>query len=116
ARELGIRIAGPNTQGFYNVPRGIAATFSPAVNIEPGPLDARPRIGIVSQSGGLGYALYNRGRVEDLDFSAIISIGNQADLELSDYADMLLDDAETRVLMLFMETAKAPAKFLALAE
>ena len=116
ARELGIRIAGPNTQGFYNVPRGIAATFSPAVNIEPGPLDERPRIGIVSQSGGLGYALYNRGRVEGLDFSSIISIGNQADLELSDYADLLLDDPETRVLMLFMETAKTPAKFLALAE
>jgi acyl-CoA synthetase (NDP forming) len=116
ARALGIRIAGPNTQGFYNVPRGIAATFSPAVNIEPGPLDARPRIGIVSQSGGLGYALYNRGRVEGLDFSSIISIGNQADLELSDYADLLLDDPETRVLMLFMETAKTPAKFLALAE
>jgi acetate---CoA ligase (ADP-forming) len=116
ARELGIRIAGPNTQGFYNVPRGIAATFSPAVNIEPGPLDERPRIGIVSQSGGLGYALYNRGRVEGLDFSSIISIGNQADLELSDYTDLLLDDPETRVLMLFMETAKTPAKFLALAE
>jgi acetate---CoA ligase (ADP-forming) len=116
ARKLGIRIAGPNTQGFYNVPRGIAATFSPAVNIEPGPLDERPRIGIVSQSGGLGYALYNRGRVEGLDFSSIISIGNQADLELSDYADLLLDDPETRVLMLFMETAKTPAKFLALAE
>ena len=114
--KLGIRIAGPNTQGFYNVPRGIAATFSPAVNIEPGPLDERPRIGIVSQSGGLGYALYNRGRVEGLDFSSIISIGNQADLELSDYADLLLDDPETRVLMLFMETAKTPAKFLALAE
>ena len=79
ARTLGIRIARPNTQGFYNVPRGIAATFSPAVNIEPGPLDTRPRIGIVSQSGGLGYALYNRGRVEGLDFSAIVSIGNQAD-------------------------------------
>ncbi|HWE75193.1 MAG TPA: acetate--CoA ligase family protein [Stellaceae bacterium] len=116
ARTLGIRIAGPNTQGFYNVPRGIAATFSPAVNIEPGPLDARPRIGIVSQSGGLGYALYNRGRVEGLDFSSIISIGNQADLELSDYADLLLDDSETRVLMLFLETAKTPANFLALAE
>jgi acyl-CoA synthetase (NDP forming) len=116
ARQLGIRIAGPNTQGFYNVPRGIAATFSPAVNIEPGPLDARPRIGIVSQSGGLGYALYNRGRVEGLDFSAIVSIGNQADLELSDYADLLLDDPDTRLLMLFMETAKTPAKFRALAE
>jgi len=74
----------------------------------PSPYNYPPRVvgtllgdapGLLFALAGLGYALYNRGRVEDLDFSAIISIGNQADLELSDYADMLLDDAETRVLM-----------------
>lgn len=116
AQRAGIRIAGPNTQGFYNVPRGIAATFSPAINLDPGPKDKRPRIGVVSQSGGLGFSLFNRGRQDGLDFSSIVSIGNQGDLELVDYADILLDDADTHVVMLFIEAIKTPAKFIALAE
>jgi len=116
ARRSGIRIAGPNTQGFYNVPAGIAATFSPAVNVDPGPTGKRPRIGVVSQSGGLGFSLYNRGRGDGLDFSSIVSIGNQCDLELADYADLLIDDPDTRVVMLFIEAIKTPQKFIALAK
>jgi len=116
ARAAGIRIAGPNTQGFYNVPAGIAATFSPGVNIEPGPKGKRKRIGVVAQSGGLGFSLYNRGQLGGLDFSAIVAVGNQGDLELVDYADLLLDDEDTRVVMLFIEAIKSPARFIALAE
>jgi acetate---CoA ligase (ADP-forming) len=116
ARNAGIRIAGPNTQGFYNVALGIAATFSPAVNVDPGPKGARPRVGVVSQSGGLGFSLFNRGRLEGLDFSSIVSIGNQADLELADYTDLLLDDPDTRVVMLFIEAVKTPDKFIAAAQ
>jgi acetate---CoA ligase (ADP-forming) len=115
ARRAGIRIAGPNTQGFYNVPAGIAATFSPAVNVDPGPKGKRARIGVVSQSGGLGFSLYNRGRGDGLDFSSIVSIGNQCDLELADYADLLIDDPDTRVVMLFIEAIKTPHAFIALA-
>jgi acyl-CoA synthetase (NDP forming) len=115
AARAGIRIAGPNTQGFYNVPAGICATFSPGVNIDPGPKGRRRRIGVVAQSGGLGFSLYNRGRLDGLDFSAIVSVGNQGDLELVDYADLLLDDEDTRVVMLFIEAIKSPVKFIALA-
>ncbi len=50
------------------------------------------RIGVVAQSGGLGFSLYNRGRLDGLDFSSIVSVGNQGDLELADYADLMLDD------------------------
>jgi acetate---CoA ligase (ADP-forming) len=115
ARSRGIRIAGPNTQGIYNVPAGIAATFSPGVAIDPGPKGPRNRIGVVAQSGGLGFSLYNRGRLDGLDFSSIVSVGNQGDLELVDYADLLLDDAETKVVMLFIEAIKSPQRFIALA-
>ncbi len=115
ARAAGIRIAGPNTQGFYNVPEAIAATFSPAVNVDPGPMGPRRRIGVVSQSGGLGFSLFNRGRVDGLDFGSIVSIGNQCDLELADYADIMLDDPDTRVVLLFIEAIKTPQKFIALA-
>ncbi len=115
AHARGIRLAGPNTQGFFNVPERIAATFSPAVSIDPGTTGNRRRIGVVSQSGGLGFSLFNRGRADGLDFSSIVSIGNQCDLELADYADLLLDDDDTKVVMLFIEAVKTPAKFIALA-
>jgi acetate---CoA ligase (ADP-forming) len=116
AHRAGLRVAGPNTQGFYNVPLGICASFSPAVNIDPGPKGSRRRIGIVAQSGGLGFSLFNRGRADGLDFSAIVGVGNQADLETVDYADALLDDEDTKVVVLFIEAVKSPAKFISLAE
>lgn len=114
-RRLGLRLAGPNTQGFFNVPACIAATFSPAVGIDPGPKGPRRRIAVVAQSGGMGFALYNRGRIEGLDFSTVVSVGNQGDLEIADYADALLDDDETKTILLFIEAIKTPARFLALA-
>lgn len=64
ARRTGIRICGPNCEGFYNVPGRVAATFSTA--IEPSLSGstqnaAGGRVAIVAQSGGLGFSLLSRG-------------------------------------------------------
>jgi acyl-CoA synthetase (NDP forming) len=65
ARATGLTVGGPNVVGFMNVVDAVVATFSPAVDLAALPaLRADPRerrIGIVSQSGGLGFALFNRG-------------------------------------------------------
>src|SRR6478752_9274016 len=53
ARRTGMRISGPNAEGFYSQAQRVAATFSPAVDVKPGvvPLIATMRrIGIVAQS------------------------------------------------------------------
>ena len=55
-----MRISGPNAEGFYNEPQRIAATFSPTVDVRPDAprLLASPRrVGIVAQSGGIGFAI-----------------------------------------------------------
>lgn len=114
-RRHGLNISGPNSEGFYNVPRRIAATFSPAVNIDPGRGGPCRRVGVVAQSGGLGFALFNRGRADGLEFSTIVSVGNQSDLEVSDYAEALLDDEETAVILIFVEGLKNPERFRAFA-
>src|SRR5689334_21685145 len=65
AKKTGMRISGPNAEGFYSEVQRVAATFSPAVDIKAGavPLVATTkRIGIVAQSGGIGFAIYNRAR------------------------------------------------------
>jgi len=116
ATASGMRIAGPNTEGFLNLTAKTAATFSPAINLDHAPEGQGERIAIVAQSGGLGFALYNRGRLDGLNFSCVVSVGNQMDLEVADYANFLLDDADTQVLLLFIEAIKSPDKFLALAQ
>ena len=35
ANRTGMRISGPNAEGFYNEPQRIAATFSPTVDVKP---------------------------------------------------------------------------------
>src|SRR6202043_552223 len=55
AKRTGMRISGPNAEGFYSEVQKGAATFSPTVDVKPGhvPLVAtRRRAAIVAQSGG----------------------------------------------------------------
>ncbi len=114
-RRTGIRVNGPNSEGFFNVGDGVAATFSPALDV-PRPPKGSVGTGIVSQSGGLGFALYNRGRQRNMGFSHVVSVGNQVDLELNDYIDHLLDDPVTSNVMLYVESFREPKRFLDVAK
>lgn len=116
-RREGMRLSGPNAEGFFNVPARIAATFSPAIGgIDPGPTGPRRRVGIVAQSGGLAYGLYNQGRPRGLSFGTVIAVGNQADLEAADYIEALLDDPDTATILVYLEGIKTPSRFVAAAE
>jgi acetate---CoA ligase (ADP-forming) len=118
ARRTGLRVCGPNAEGFHNDVAHVAATFSPAVEVKPGEerLQASERrIGIVAQSGGMGFALYNRGRALGLTFSSIVSTGNESDLTASDFFAYMARDPATSVILLFLESVRDPAAFLAAA-
>src|SRR6202165_3899085 len=65
ARRTGMRISGPNAEGFYSQAQRVAATFSPTVDVKPNEprlIATRRRIGIVAQSGGIGFAIYHRAK------------------------------------------------------
>ncbi|HEX6840633.1 MAG TPA: acetate--CoA ligase family protein, partial [Stellaceae bacterium] len=118
ARRTGLRVCGPNAEGFHNDVAHVAATFSPAVEVKPGEarLEASPRrVGVVAQSGGMGFALYNRGRAVGLAFSSIVSTGNEADLTASEFFAHLAHDPATSVILLFLESVRDPEVFLAAA-
>ncbi|HEX7967749.1 MAG TPA: acetate--CoA ligase family protein, partial [Stellaceae bacterium] len=118
ARRTGMRISGPNGEGFHNELKHVAATFSPAVDRKPGeePLEASARrIGIVAQSGGMGFALYNRGRAMGLSFSYVATTGNEADLTASDFFAYMAQDPATAAIMLFLESVRDPEAFHAAA-
>lgn len=112
AQGSGIRIAGPNSEGFFNLTHGVAAGFSPAMDYERGLAVARQGpIGVVAQSGGMGFALFNRGLDLGLGFSKVISTGNEVDLDFLDYLGYLVQDSATRVILAFLEGLRHPERF-----
>ncbi len=107
ARERGIRLLGPNCLGFMNVRRNVYATFSPAPAngiVAPG------GIGMVSQSGAFGAYAYSMARERGLGLSHWISTGNEADIDVADCIEWLARDANTRVIMAYMEGCRDGAK------
>jgi acyl-CoA synthetase (NDP forming) len=118
AKTTGMRISGPNAEGFYSQVQRVAATFSPTVDIKPGepPIIAtRRRIGIVAQSGGIGFAIYHRARALGIALSYVISAGNESDLGAGEFFEYMVQDASTDVILLFIEGIRDVDKFLAAA-
>ena len=112
ARESGLRIAGPNCLGMANVKDDIWVT-STSRNL--GGLSGH--IGLVCQSGATAFGpLLLRAADGGIGFSHIVSTGNEADLDFTDFARFLLDDPATRVIAGFVEGFKDVRKFLAVAE
>jgi acetate---CoA ligase (ADP-forming) len=118
AKRTGMRISGPNAEGFYSQVQRVAATFSPTVDVKPGepPLVAgRRRIGIVAQSGGIGFAIYHRAKALGVALSYVISAGNESDLGAGEFLDYMVQDPSTDVILLFIEGIRDVDKFLAAA-
>ncbi len=117
ARRTGMRVLGPNGEGFHNETARVSATFSPAVDrdADDNPVAVRARLGIVAQSGGMGFALYNRGRALGLSFSTVVTTGNEADLTAADILAHMAADPDTAGVLLFLETVRDPAGFAAAA-
>jgi len=119
AREFDMAVLGPNAEGFLNNRMPLAATFSPAVvHVENGlrPEASRARgIAVVSQSGGIGFSFFHRGRPKALNFSFVVSTGNEAGLDAMDVAGYLVEDDETAVMLAFLEGVRAPDKLLRVA-
>jgi acyl-CoA synthetase (NDP forming) len=120
ARRTGIHITGPNCEGFFNIDGKVACTFSPTVEIGAtcatlARVSTR-RIGVIAQSGGIGFALFNRGQAAGLAFSYVISTGNEADLTAADFLDYMVQDPRTDVVMLFLEAVRDGARFVSALE
>ena len=121
AERYDMAVGGPNTEGFANIAAGLCANFSPAMDKDAGPLlPARPlgrgQVSMISQSGGLGFAFFDRARPRDFRFRYVVTTGNEAVLESSDFIDYMLDEGETDVFLLLIEAIKTPEKFKRVAE
>ena len=115
AARYDMAVCGPNSEGFANIAAALCPTFSPAMDVSAGPLlPKRPlggQVSVISQSGGLGFAFFDRARGRNLAFRHIVTTGNEAVLETSDFLDAMLDEGKTDVYLLLLEDVKTPAKF-----
>jgi acyl-CoA synthetase (NDP forming) len=121
ARKYDMAVSGPNSEGFANIAAALCPTFSPAMDVTAGPLKpAQPlgsgHVSVISQSGGMGFAFFDRARGRNIAFRHIVTTGNEAVLEASDYLDFMLDENKTDVFLLLLEDIKTPAKFRAAAD
>lgn len=111
-RESGVRVLGPNCQGLLHVPTGLVATFTAAADR---PLDPTSGVAYVGQSGAVGGSILDLAAEMGLGLTAWASTGNQADLDLVEVGSTLLDDADVRVLLLYVESVGDGAAYLRLA-
>src|SRR3981081_451522 len=119
AKKTGMRISGPNAEGFYSQAERVAATFSPTVDIKPNEaklVASSRRIGIVAQSGGIGFAIYHRAKALGVALSYVVSAGNESDLGAGEFLDYMVQDSSTDVILLFIEGIRDVDKFLGAAK
>ena len=116
ARRYDMAVAGPNTEGFANIEAALCPTFSPAMDknagaIRPARALGSGQVSVISQSGGLGFAFFDRARPRNLAFRHIVTTGNEAALDVAEVLDYLLDEGGTDVFLLLLEDVKSPDKF-----
>ena len=105
-----MRLLGPNTIGLVNLTDSIVLSATGALEMDEFPVG---HIGVVSQSGGILGALLSRAAARGIGLSKLIATSNEVDLELADFIDHLADDPATRVIALYIESVRHPARFRA---
>jgi acetate---CoA ligase (ADP-forming) len=110
ARAAGLAVVGPNCLGMTNNVDGMWLHMLYARearrNVEGG-------VAFVGQSGGLLGHFQRAADGLGLPLSYVISTGNEAGLEGTDFVEFLAEDRSTRVIAIYCEEIRRPAQYLA---
>ena len=110
ARRTGIRVAGPNCLGNISVPNRMNAFSGPFdAPLPPGP------VAVVFQSGLLSYSVVAPLIDRNIGFRYVVTSGNEADLDATDFMHFFIEDDETRVIGAFIEQFRDAGKLLEVA-
>ncbi|UKD57870.1 acetate--CoA ligase family protein [Amycolatopsis sp. FU40] len=99
ARRHGVRILGPNIYGYYYTPENLSATFCT-------PYDVKGGVALSSQSGGIGMAILGFSRSAGMGVSAIVGVGNKADIDEDDLLTFFEHDDNTELVAMHLEDLK----------
>jgi acetate---CoA ligase (ADP-forming) len=103
--EGGIALCGPNCMGILS-PVERSTTYLQEIR---DPERLAGNVGILSQSGG--YCLSLLTDVSRFGFSHIVSSGNEAVVDASDFLEYLIADPHTALIGCFLEAIRAPERF-----
>jgi acetyl coenzyme A synthetase (ADP forming)-like protein len=109
AREHGVRFVGPNIYGVYYTPGNMSAAFTT-------PYDVKGPVALASQSGGIGMGILGFSRSTKLGVSAIVGLGNKADIDEDDLLTFFEQDDATNCVALHMEDLKDGRSFVEVAQ
>ena len=104
AKKYGMRIIGPNCQGFNYTPNRLCASW-PLVT-KSGP------IAVISQSGTVGAAIEMWAQAAEIGISCFVSLGNKVDVNEIDLIDVFKEDPNTKVISLYIEGVQNGARFM----
>ncbi len=108
AHTHGIRFLGPNCLGIINSHLPLNITVAPL-------LDIRGKFSLASQSGTYVAQTVNYLHKNGIVLNKAISVGNEANIDLSDCLAYLGDDDTTRAIGLYIEGIRDAGKFLEIA-
>jgi acyl-CoA synthetase (NDP forming) len=108
AGSAGMRIVGPNCMGFLNPAWKLALCSSVVLDVEQLLVG---HIGMVSQSGALMVSTFDRAQADGIGFSACVSLGNQADVEICDVLEYLIADPDTHAICVYVEGFRDAGRF-----
>jgi len=103
--EKGIRLLGPNCLGIINTSHRMNASFSKQ-------MPKSGCISVLSQSGAVCTAMLDWADARGLGLAKVISIGNKADLDESDFLSALAVDEQTKVIVGYLENITCGDKFI----
>src|SRR6266403_401133 len=102
-----LRVAGPNCMGAYSYrERLFGYPNTDLCRLAPG------SVACIFQSGGLIQFWMKAAAERGLHYSYCITSGNEPDLGLADYLNFVIDDPQTRQVVLFIEGIRRPEAFM----
>ncbi len=108
-RKYHVRLMGPNIYGFYYTWKNLCATFCT-------PYDFKGHAALSSQSGGIGMAIIGFSRSAKMGVSAIVGLGNKADIDEDDLLTFFEQDDNTHIIAQHCEDLKDGRAFAEVAK
>ncbi len=111
AKKWGIRIAGPNGIGIINVENGFVVPF---VKLRPEMVN-KGKVSVLAQSGGVTIGYFNLLASANVGIAKMVSMGNKLDLNEIDYLKYLIQDPQTEIIGLYLESLERGRELMEIA-
>jgi len=105
AEEYDVNVVGPNSLGIMSTPAGLNATFGPENALDGS-------ISFMSQSGAFVTAVLDWANQQGIGFKDVVSLGNKAVLDETDFVEAWGHDPDTDVIVGYLEGIDRGREFI----